>query len=181
MTTKEIEIKKKIYEIVDGTQSDGRCFSAAIYYVLFNVKADDNDLNIWIQTNIINPIIETENTDCIKFLKWAMIWSGLPKHNTNHKDGERNFPAIDEDVRTTQQIMDRLQIDINNIEDAITHTENETQLIVIINELIASLNIFNDRQVHIIAMHLSDTRPKQFEDNFGNLYYSNELTNFIHN
>ena len=56
MTTKEIEIKKKIYEIVDGTQSDGRCFSAAIYYVLFNVKADDNDLNIWIQTNL-NPLL----------------------------------------------------------------------------------------------------------------------------
>ena len=147
MTTKEIEIKKKKYEIIEGTQGDGRCFSGAIYYLLFKKVADNDDLNVWIQTNIINPIIDTENTDCIKFLKWAMLWSGLPKHRTRHKDGERNFPAIDEDVRTTEQIMDRLQIDINYIEDAITHTENETQLIVIINQLIASLNIFNDQNL----------------------------------
>ena len=35
MTTKEIEIKKKKYEIIEGTQGDGRCFSGAIYYLLF--------------------------------------------------------------------------------------------------------------------------------------------------
>ena len=51
---------------------------------------------------------------------------------------------------------------------------------IVQTNIIASLNIFNDREVHIIAMHLSDTRPKQFEDNFGNLWYSNELSNIIH-
>ena len=51
---------------------------------------------------------------------------------------------------------------------------------IVQTNIIASLNIFDDRQVYIIAMHLSDTRPKQFEDNFGNLWYSNELSNIIH-
>ena len=45
----------------------------------------------------------------------------------------------------------------------------------------ACLWIFNDYQIQLVACHISNTRPKQFEDNFGNLYYSNELTNFIHN
>jgi hypothetical protein len=45
---------------------------------------------------------------------------------------------------------------------------------------IATLNIFNDKNVHLVNMHLSDTRPKQFEDKFGNLWYSHELNNFIH-
>lgn len=51
---------------------------------------------------------------------------------------------------------------------------------IVKTKIIASINIFNDRQVKIIAMHLSDTRPKQFEDNFGNLWNVSELSNFIH-
>ena len=51
---------------------------------------------------------------------------------------------------------------------------------IVKTNIIASLNIFNDRQVHIIAMHLSDTRPKQFEDNFGNIWNPSELSNFMH-
>ena len=57
-----------------------------------------------------------------------------------------------------------------------TETENK----IVTTNIIASINIFNDRQVKIIAMHLSDTRPKQFEDNFGNLWNASELSNFIH-
>lgn len=46
--------------------------------------------------------------------------------------------------------------------------------------IIANLNIFNYKQIQIVAMHLSDTRPKQFEDNFGNLWYPTELSNIEH-
>lgn len=44
----------------------------------------------------------------------------------------------------------------------------------------ANLFIFNDKVVYLIAMHISNNRPKQFEDNYGNLWYDSELTNFIH-
>ena len=56
----------------------------------------------------------------------------------------------------------------------------ETENKIVKTNIIASINIFNDKQVEIIAMHLSTTRPKQFEDNFGNLWNASELSNFIH-
>jgi hypothetical protein len=46
--------------------------------------------------------------------------------------------------------------------------------------IIASLYIFNDKTIQLVNMHLSESRPKQFEDQFGNLWYASELTNFIH-
>lgn len=45
---------------------------------------------------------------------------------------------------------------------------------------IACLWIFDDRTIQLVKVHLSDTRPKQFEDSCGNLWYSSELTNFYH-
>jgi hypothetical protein len=44
--------------------------------------------------------------------------------------------------------------------------------------VMASLNIHNDLCIHLVKMHLSDTRPKQFEDSFGNLWYASELSHF---
>ena len=57
--------------------------------------------------------------------------------------------------------------------------KTEENKVVSVN-IIASLYIFNDKQVQLVNMHLSETRPKQFEDEFGNLWYASELTNFIH-
>lgn len=57
-------------------------------------------------------------------------------------------------------------------------TQNENQVIKV--NIMANLWIANDKIVHLVNMHLSNTRPKQFEDNFGNLWYDSELTNFIH-
>jgi len=54
-----------------------------------------------------------------------------------------------------------------------------TNKVVNIN-IIVSLNIFDYKQIQLVKMHLSETRPKQFEDNFGNLWYPEELSNFIH-
>ena len=61
-----IVINKKTFKIIEDTQDDGRCFSAAIYYLLNNKPALNDELNTWIQTNIIKPILDTETTDCIK-------------------------------------------------------------------------------------------------------------------
>ena len=79
MTT--ITIEGKNYQIIEGTQSDGRCFSASVYYSLYGKPAENDDLNYWIEYSIINPILDTEKTDCSYFLKWVMIWTGI--HRTN--------------------------------------------------------------------------------------------------
>lgn len=45
---------------------------------------------------------------------------------------------------------------------------------------VAELNIFNYNPVVLVKMHISDSRPKQFEDSCGNLWNANELSNFYH-
>jgi hypothetical protein len=44
--------------------------------------------------------------------------------------------------------------------------------------VIAYLNMFNYKMVNLVNMHESDSRPKQFEDQFGNLWFASELSNF---
>ena len=74
-----IKLEKKNYELIYGTQSDGRCFSASVYYDL-NLKIPDSSvLNQWIKQYIIDPILNTENTNCPQFFLWATIWAGM--HN----------------------------------------------------------------------------------------------------
>jgi hypothetical protein len=57
--------------------------------------------------------------------------------------------------------------------------KTEKNTVVSVN-IIASLNMFNYKTIQLVNMHLSETRPKQFEDQFGNLWYASELNNFIH-
>ena len=150
MTTKEIEINRKKYQIIDDTQSDGRCFSASIYYLLFNVKADDNALNIWIQENIIDPIIDTENTDCIQFFNWATKWAAMNKHSPYEDDTNVVNPnfIIDERISILQQILDRIIQDNFLIKNSISHTDTKQHLIDAIDKLLDSMRIFNDPTTH---------------------------------
>ena len=48
-----INIDGKNYELINGTQSDGRCFFASIFYDLNNRVAENNELNEWIEENVI--------------------------------------------------------------------------------------------------------------------------------
>ena len=41
-------------------------FNSIIYYDLKGKPANDEELNEWIQENIINPILDTETTNCIR-------------------------------------------------------------------------------------------------------------------
>ena len=88
MTT--ITIEAHNYKIIDNTQSDGRCFSAAIFYDLNSRQSEDNELNEWIQIMIIDPILAVEQSDCSKFFLWAITWAGL--HNAN-KNADNNNNA----------------------------------------------------------------------------------------
>jgi hypothetical protein len=82
-TNKQIEIEEQTYDIIEGTQSDGRCFSASIYYDLYKEKPEDKQLNEWIQTYIIDPILATQNTDCIIFFNWVTLWASSNRHGTD--------------------------------------------------------------------------------------------------
>ena len=142
-----IEINDKIFEIIEGTQSDGRCFSAAIYYLLFNRKATDEELNKWIQTYIIKPILETETTNCIKFFNWATKWAPMPKHGVNHEKGAANF-TINENVSILQQILERIEKINNDINDKINGISNEVEFNNVIQKLLDDIDFiketFND-------------------------------------
>ena len=88
-----ITIEGNTYKIIRTTQSDGRCFSASVYYGLYRQKASNTELNEFIQYNIINPILKTEETDCFKFFGWALKWVG--SHNSNLDSGiESNIGKI---------------------------------------------------------------------------------------
>jgi hypothetical protein len=61
----------------------------------------------------------------------------------------------------------------------INQLKNTTNMnVVVAVNIIALLNIFNNKRVNIVNIHMSNTRPTQFEDQFGNLYYHSELSNF---
>ena len=60
---KMVTIEGRKYKLIEGTQGDGRCFSASIYYSLFGHIAISDELNDWIQVNIINPIVKENNYD----------------------------------------------------------------------------------------------------------------------
>ena len=108
MTT--VQIEKQTYDIIEGTQTDGRCFSASIYFDLYKEKPEDKQLNEWIQTYIIDPILATQNTDCIIFFKWVFLWASSTRHGTN----TNNF-TMDDDIIKIQYLFDKLDIAINFI------------------------------------------------------------------
>jgi hypothetical protein len=100
--THTIEVDGNKYTIINGTQSDGRCFAASVYYDLYNKIPDDTELNNWIQTNIIVPIINTENTDCLKFFTWAINWAGT--HNSMLEDNPYTYTIIDNVIELSPEI-----------------------------------------------------------------------------
>jgi hypothetical protein len=135
MTT--IQIEKQTYDIIEGTQSDGRCFSASIYYDLYKKKANDEQLNNWIQQYIIEPILNTENNNCIQFFNWVTLWAGMAKHGTDIP----NF-NIDENVSILQNILEKLDVAINfiiNKQIDIVTISDFKQVLLDLNEIIYEL------------------------------------------
>ena len=75
-----INIDGKNYELINGTQSDGRCFFASIFYDLNNRVAENNELNEWIEENVIEPILNKNIYDCPTFFTWAYFWAEEQNH-----------------------------------------------------------------------------------------------------
>lgn len=67
-----ITLESKQYQLIQGTQSDGRCFFASIFYSLYNIIPLDEELNSWIQQYIIEPILDKSITNCPLFSEWAL-------------------------------------------------------------------------------------------------------------
>jgi len=90
------------YQLIQGTQSDGRCFSASVYYDLNKEIPNDQQLNTWIQQFIIEPILATEETDCPQFFQWAIIWASI--HNNDIINNPNFVTNINEQVDLSEQI-----------------------------------------------------------------------------
>jgi hypothetical protein len=62
----KIKTDQQDYIIIEGTQYDGRCFSASVFYCINKRIAEDKELNYWITDNIIVPINEKlDSNDCV--------------------------------------------------------------------------------------------------------------------
>ena len=116
MNTDILTIEGNNYQIIKGTQSDGRCFSASIFYDLYGIRPEDNKLNNWIQENIITPIIDTKTTDCSRFFIWATIWAGIHNGFISRRGNSIIGPVnISGDVDKLSNIFLGLQHKINEI------------------------------------------------------------------
>ena len=120
-----ITINGNTYNIINSTQSDGRCFSASVYYELYNnIVANSDDLNEWIQYNIINPILETEQTDCPKFLLWTTKWATIDKRMFTNKPNE---PPPE--VQELQNLFENLENTKKTLVNFISTTDLNPELI----------------------------------------------------
>jgi hypothetical protein len=122
MSSDILTIEGNKYEIIKGTTSDGRCFSASIFYDLYERIPNDNQLNEWIKTYIIDPILNTKGTDCSTFFIWATNWAGMHNGYTSIDRRSRIQPVIiTQDISNISDIFSNIKIKI----EAITGIENE--------------------------------------------------------
>ena len=162
----KVIIDNREYEIIEGTQSDGRCFSASIFYDLYKSVATDDVLNKWIQYYIIDPILQTETTNCPQFVLWVINWIGI--HNANYENssyvsnnsGKINLP---DQMSQLQELFNGLNI----IKAFITSSNNVSNNIDIVNELLVKLNTLISKHLDasitklrdIIASYLKNNQP----------------------
>ena len=169
MTT--IQIEKQTYDIIEGTQSDGRCFSASIFYDLYKEKANDEQLNNWIQQYIIEPILNTENTNCNQFFNWVTLWAGMPKHGTNIS----NF-IIDNNVSILQNILERLDVALKFIKESLITIDTIGDLEQVLLDLNERIFVLISEEPFITFMN-NNTQFKNFIEQLSNNI--GELANII--
>jgi len=141
----KIEINGEEYKI-HRAQSDGRCFSAAVFYDLNGRVAEDSELNLWIQQYIIDPIIKTEDTDCKQFLLWAYKWAALHNNSTN-------FTAIKEKVIIPAELQD-----ISFILDGLDETKKRLQSVIPPGDSKSSPTITHNYELNRIILSLDDIK-----------------------
>jgi hypothetical protein len=75
--TINVDINGKQYTNIPGNQSDGRCFSGAVYISLYGGVADNFQLNDWIRDNIINPIQALDRRS-VEVIRWVLSYIQVP-------------------------------------------------------------------------------------------------------
>jgi hypothetical protein len=143
---KNIDIDGQTFEIIEGTQSDGRCFSASIYYDLYEEKATDVKLNDWIQVFIIDPILKTETTNCPEFFNWAINWVGI--HN------EEDNKEVNEDIITMHETFDKINITIKRINDFLTIKEPTQENLNDIKQILQNNELTTKKDIEEIKNNL---------------------------
>jgi hypothetical protein len=193
-----IELEGKKYELIEGTQGDGRCFSASIYYDLNNKIPTDDELNEWIQNFIINPI---NNADCSQFLIWAYKWVGL--HNSsNHWSAIKDKIQIPDSLNKISIILDRLNTFIETLQSLNNNNDDNENVKNVYNTLLDNVNSLNEslndseliddeltgefeRLNTIMLESIEQLNSIKSIDiiqlNNGNIYYISELSNKLCN
>ena len=90
---KMVTIEGRKYKLIEGTQGDGRCFSASIYYSLFGHIAISDELNDWIQFNIINPIVNINKESNYYYRGDLFLWA-FNYYSLNNVDSTNSNNAI---------------------------------------------------------------------------------------
>jgi len=72
-----IEINGEQYRNIRGNQTDGRCFSGAVFIGLNGRVAGNNELNDWIRENIITPIRALDRRS-VEVIKWVLSYTEMP-------------------------------------------------------------------------------------------------------
>ena len=130
-----ITINKKTYKIINDTQSDGRCFSASMFYALHDGQvATDDKLNVWIQDYIIDPILDTEHTDCPQFLLWVINWATTHNVNVNTPNYVSTIKTtinLPDNINIFQEKLDKLTRITEILKDLMFHLEIETLRILL--------------------------------------------------
>ena len=92
-----VTIEGNKYKLIEGTQGDGRCFSASIYYSLFNRIATSDELNDWIQNNIINPIVNINKENNYNYRGDLFVWAFnfYSLNNINSTDTNDSIEQLD--------------------------------------------------------------------------------------
>ena len=171
-----ITINKKTYKIINDTQSDGRCFSASMFYALHDGQvATDDKLNVWIQEYIIDPILDTEHKDCPQFLMWAINWATTHNVNVtkpNYVSTIKTTISLPDNINILQEKLDKLTRITEILKDLMFHLEIETLPILLTNLETVIVNnpewVTNKRNtqtinelIGAITLYLSDTNNQK--------------------
>jgi len=73
----DVKINGQQYRNIPGNQTDGRCFSGAVFISLNGRVAGNDELNVWIQDNIIDPI-EALDKYSIEVIRWVLAYTQVP-------------------------------------------------------------------------------------------------------
>ena len=171
-----INIDGKNYELINGTQSDGRCFFASIFYDLNNRVAENNELNEWIEENVIEPILNKNIYDCPTFFTWAYFWAEEQNHiieqnETTFINHKINYSIKESNLIVIYTTLERIQDYIQNFKNQNNYSQDNMN--ALLEKITSSLEFIETNYINF----LKELDASNMYNNISN-YFVNYITNF---